>query len=419
VGPDVSQAISDPRRLAAVHASGLLDTPPEEPFDRLARLAAVALDAPLAFATIVDDRRSYWKSTVGVTGEDAPCEQSVEESFCQYVVGSGEALIVDDAATDPRTRDNQSVHDLGVAAWAGFPLRGPDGEVLGSFCVVDTRQRTWSERDVETLRTLAASAAGEIALRAAVVEERKARGRADTLARTLQESLLPPELPLVPGLELAAAFRPAGGGVELVGDFYDVFEDGRGQWHVLVGDVCGKGVEAAKLAALARYTVGATALGDAAPSTALRRLNEAVLRRHGVGGPFVTALHGRLAPREGGVDVVVCAAGHPPPLVRRAGGAVERLEAPGTLIGVLEELELHDVAARLGPGDALVLYTDGVTEARAGDGRLGEDGLAALVAGEDGGSAEALAGAVDQVAAVGNATQRDDAAVLVVRVPSR
>lgn len=416
---DVPQAISDLRRLDAVHASGLLDTPPEEPFDRLTRLAAAVLDAPLAFATIVDDRRSYWKSCIGVAGEDAPCEQSVEESFCQYVVGSGEALIVDDAATDPRTRDNPSVHDLGVAAWAGFPLRGPDGEVLGSFCVVDTRQRTWSERDVETLRTLAASASGEIALRAAVAQEREARGRADTLARTLQESLLPPELPLVPGLELAARFRPAGGGVELVGDFYDVFEDGRGQWHVLVGDVCGKGVEAAKLAALARYTVGATALGDAAPSTALRRLNEAVLRRHGVGGPFVTAVHGRLGPREGGVDVIVCAAGHPPPLVRRAGGTVERLEAPGTLIGVLETLELQDVEARLGPGDALVLYTDGVTEARTREGRLGEDGLAALLGDADGDSAEALAAAIDQGAAVGSATQRDDAAVLVVRVPAR
>ncbi|MCP9488858.1 MAG: SpoIIE family protein phosphatase [Solirubrobacteraceae bacterium MAG38_C4-C5] len=416
---DVSQAIADPRRLNAVHASGLLDTRPEEPFDRLTRLAATVLDAPLAFATIVDDRRSYWKSAIGVTGDDAPCENPVEESFCQYVVGSNEALIVDDATTDARTRDNPSVHSMGVAAWAGFPLHGPDGEVLGSFCVVDTKRRTWSERDVETLRTLAASAAGEIALRAAVAQERDARGRADTLARTLQESLLPPELSLVPGLELAARFRPAGRGVELVGDFYDVFEDGRGQWHVLVGDVCGKGVEAAKLAALARYTVGATALGNAEPSAALRRLNEAVLRRHGVGGPFVTAVHGRLAPREGGVDVVVCAAGHPPPLVRRAGGTVERLEAPGTLIGVLEKLELHDVEARLGPGDALVLYTDGVTEARNGDGRLGEDGLATLMGDADGGSAEALAAAIDQGVAAGNATQRDDAATLVVRVPLR
>ncbi len=415
---DVSQAISDPQRLGAVHASGLLDTPREEPFDRLTRLAAAALNAPLAFATIVDDRRSYWKSAIGVTGEDPSSENTVEEAFCQYVVGSNEALIVDDAATDPRTRDNPSVRSMGVAAWAGFPLRGPDGEVLGSFCVVDTKRRTWSERDVETLRTLAASASGEIALRAAVAREREARGRADTLARTLQESLLPPELPLVPGLELAARFRPAGAGVELVGDFYDVFQDGRGQWHVLVGDVCGKGVEAAKLAALSRYTVGAAVAADA-PSATLRRLNEAVLRRHGVGGPFVTAVHGRLAPREGGVDVVICAAGHPPPLVRRAGGTVERLEAPGTLIGVLETLELHDVEARLGPGDALVLYTDGVTEARTREGRLGEDGLAALLGDADGDSAEALVAALDQVAALGNVPQRDDAAVLVVRVPSR
>lgn len=416
---DVSQAVFDPRRLAAVHASGLLDTSSEEPFDRLTRLAAVVLDAPLAFATIVDERRSYWKSAIGLTGDDAPSQNSVEESFCQYVVGSNEALIVGDAASDPRTCDNPSVQSMGVAAWAGFPLRGPDGEVLGSFCVVDTKRRTWSQRDVETLRTLAAAAAGEVALRAAVAREREARERADTLARTLQESLLPPELPRVPGLELAARFRPAGGGSELVGDFYDVFEDGRGQWHVLIGDVCGKGVEAAKLAALSRYTVGAAALGDDAPSTSLRRLNEAVLRRHGVGGPFVTAVHGRLAPRGAGVDVAVCAAGHPPPLVRRADGAVERLDAPGTLIGVLETLELHDVQARLGPGDSLVLYTDGVTEARSADGRLEEGGLAGILAGADGESAEALAAAADEGAAAGDGVQRDDAAVLVVRVPLR
>ena len=416
---DVSQAIFDPRRLDAVHASGLLDTPSEEPFDRLTRLAAVVLDAPLAFATIVDERRSYWKSAIGLTGEDVPSQNPVEESFCQYVVGANEALIVDDAASDPRTCDNPSVQSMGVAAWAGFPLRDPDGEVLGSFCVVDTKRRAWSERDVETLRTLAAAAAGEIALRTAVAREREARARADTLARTLQDSLLPPELPCVPGLELAARFRAAGRGVELVGDFYDVFEDARGQWHVLIGDVCGKGVEAAKLAALSRYTVGAAALGDDAPSTSLRRLNEAVLRRHGVGGPFVTAVHGRLAPREGGVDMVVCAAGHPPPLVRRADGAVERLEAPGTLIGVLESLELQDVEARLGPGDALVLYTDGVTEARSGEGRLGEEGLAVLLASADGDSAEALAAAADEGAAGGAGAQRDDAAVLVVRVPLR
>ena len=117
--------------------------------------------------------------------------------------------------------------------------------------------------------------------------------------------------------------------------------------------------------------------------------------------------------------MVACAAGHPPPLVRRADGAVERLEAPGTLIGVLETLELHDVEARLGPGDAVVLYTDGVTEARSGEGRLGEEGLAVLLASADGDSAKALAAAADEGAAGGAGAQRDDAAVLVVRVPLR
>lgn len=170
----VPAAVRDPKRLAAVRASGLLDTAPEVPFDRLTALAATLLDAPLAFATIVDEQRSFWKSCVGIAeGEER--ENRVEESFCQYVVGSGRELLVGDAASDPRTRDNPSVDAMGIRAWAGFPLNTPGGAVLGSFCVVDTKPRKWTARDVEVLATLAGAASSEIALRAAAT-------RAQTLA---------------------------------------------------------------------------------------------------------------------------------------------------------------------------------------------------------------------------------------------
>src|SRR4051812_8198319 len=152
----------------------LLDTGPEEPFDRLARTAASVLDAPLAFVTVVDERRSFWKSCIGVDAPDPEDRQNpVEESFCQYLVGSRAELLVGDAAADPRTRDNPSVEKMGVRAWAGFPLWSPDGQVLGSFCVVDTEPRRWTARDAEVLRTLAAAASGEVALRGAVEDARR------------------------------------------------------------------------------------------------------------------------------------------------------------------------------------------------------------------------------------------------------
>ena len=172
--------IADPERLAAVARTRLLDTDPEEPFDRLARLAATLLDAPYAFVTVVDDRRSFWKSAVGLEGTGIVTRSlTVAESFCQYVVGTGDRLIVDDAARDPRTHDNPTIETLGVAAWAGFPLVAPTGEVLGSFCVVDTRTRHWTDQDVHVLETLTAAAAGEVALHIALQDERAARERAD------------------------------------------------------------------------------------------------------------------------------------------------------------------------------------------------------------------------------------------------
>ncbi len=229
--------IFDPNRLAAVGASGLVDTASEEAFDRLARLAVALLEVPLAFVTVVDDRRSWYKSCIGLPAT-ADRSGPVEESFCQCVIGADEALIVDDAAADPRTRDNRAIKTMGVAAWAGFPVRATTGEVLGTMCVVDTVPHHWSERDIQVLDTLAAAASGEIALRVALADERSARvemeaaaqananlsaglresnDRLSALARILQTSLLPPHLPAVPGIDVAACYAPAGGATTLSG----------------------------------------------------------------------------------------------------------------------------------------------------------------------------------------------------------
>lgn len=173
-------------RLAAVRSTGLLDTGPEEPFDQLARLAKRLLGTPFAFVTVVDDRRSFWKSCVGVSG--GARENPVGESFCQYVVTSGEPLVLGDVRGDAMTRENPSISSMGVVAWAGYPVRTPDGQVLGTFCVVDTVPRVWSGDDRELLATLAGAASTEVALRLTAAEARDARAVAE--ARAVRQDLL-------------------------------------------------------------------------------------------------------------------------------------------------------------------------------------------------------------------------------------
>ncbi len=155
------ERLTDRQRLDAVAASGLLDTPAETGFDRIAALAARLLDTPYAFITVVDDARSFWKAAVG-EGLDVR-ETSIEASFCQYVIGTDDAFLVEDAQTDYRTIGNPSIESMGVRAWAGVPLRAPDGEALGTVCVVDVNARTWGPNDTAVLAELALIAADEIA----------------------------------------------------------------------------------------------------------------------------------------------------------------------------------------------------------------------------------------------------------------
>jgi phosphoserine phosphatase RsbU/P len=348
----VPAAIFEPSRLEAVRATRLLDTPAEVAFDRLADMAGTLLDAPYALVTLVDENRSFWKSCIGI-GPDGPRQNAVEESFCQYVVGSGEKLIVGDTRADPRTRDNPSIEAMGVLAWAGYPVFGAKGEVLGTFCVVDTRTRDWTDRDERVLEALSEAASREIALR--------------TLARSLQASLLPPSLPAVPGIDIAARYAPAGDGTEVVGDFYDVFALGEDCWGVVIGDVCGKGVEAAKVTAMARHTIRAAARADPDPAKVLGLLNETMA---GAGLPeslFLSAQFGLLRTEGTGARLRLSSAGHPMPILRRADGGVEEVQVRGTLLGLVDDPPLAPIDLELAPGDTLLLYTDGVTEARGGD----------------------------------------------------
>ncbi|MFN2616760.1 MAG: SpoIIE family protein phosphatase [Thermoleophilaceae bacterium] len=257
-----------------------------------------------------------------------------------------------------------------------------------------------------------------LVLAAVITERRQIEDTVEYIAGTLQESLLPSTLPEVPGVESAVGFRPAGERHLVGGDFYDLFESGDGSWAAVIGDVCGKGAPAAAVTGLARYTLRAAAAHERLPSRILGLLNEAILHQRSP-GEFCTVAYTRLDLDGGsGVQATVASGGHPLPLVLRAGGGVEAAGEYGTLLGVTGEPELADHTIDLAPGDALVLYTDGLTDAYAPGRILTSGDLVTVLEACTGGDAAAIAGAIQrEVLDSTEAEPRDDIALLVLRVP--
>lgn len=167
--------VRDPSRLAALRRAALLDTPAEESFDRLTRLAARLLSAPVALVSLVDADRQFFKSCVGLPEPWATVRETpLSHSFCQHAVATRAPLLIEDAREHPLVRENAAIRDLGVIAYLGVPLITPEGYELGSFCVIDTRPRQWTEEELHTVKDLAASVLAEIELRVTVGELRRA-----------------------------------------------------------------------------------------------------------------------------------------------------------------------------------------------------------------------------------------------------
>lgn len=289
------------------------------------------------------------------------------------------------------------------------------GRVLGGITLVVTGNRRSYDADDQALLDNIASRAATAIDTANLFDSRS------EVARALQQTLLPPALPEIPGVDLWADYRVADAGIEIGGDFYDVFESGEG-WHVVVGDVCGKGPAAAAVTGLFRHTLRAVApaAGDGGPAAVLSATNDAILDQID-DTRFATAVLVSLTPGRGGATARVACGGHPRPALLRADGTVERVDATGTLLGVLPSPPLQQVELELGPGDALVLYTDGVTEARNGPEQFGEARLlASLEGGTDLSTARDVTGRV--VGAVDAFRDpdagADDIAVVAIRVPS-
>ncbi|HZQ26204.1 MAG TPA: SpoIIE family protein phosphatase [Acidimicrobiales bacterium] len=287
------------------------------------------------------------------------------------------------------------------------------GRTLGVISLVATESgRVYSEDDLALAMDLARRAA--VAIDNARLYEERSR-----VAEALQASLLPPRQPDIPGFDLAVRYRPVGRGAEIGGDFYDVFETAAGDWSVVIGDVCGKGTEAAAITGLARDTIRGLSLRERSPARVLAVLNEAIRRRDDVDeGRFLTVALSRFARADDGAHLRVASGGHPLPLVVRSDGQVAEVGTHGLMLGLFPEVDLEDVAVELRPGDTVVFFTDGVTEERGEGGMFGEARLRAVLSTVAGEHPETVAQSVlDAVDAWQPGPAHDDMAVVALRVP--
>ncbi len=304
------------------------------------------------------------------------------------------------------------LRELGAYSILCVPLLAR-AKTLGAITLVSSNPgRRYDEEDLALAENLAYRCA------LAMDNARLHRERTN-IARAFQRSLLPPHLPEIPGVEVGAEYLPLGEETEVGGDFYDLIDTDYDSWVCAIGDVRGKGAEAAAVTALARYTIRAVVLDRDTPSEILGVLNEAMLRQL-PSDRFCTVACARLEPQDDspGVGLTISRAGHPPPLLLHGDGSIEEIGCPGKALGVFPDAELTDARLRLMDGDTLVLYTDGITEARSPDGSFfGEERLRSLLRSCAGLGAPAIAERLQNgVLEFQEGYPHDDLAVLVLRV---
>jgi serine phosphatase RsbU (regulator of sigma subunit) len=336
------------------------------------------------------------------------------ESGAANVIRTGELEIAEDvshevikaAAQDPEHL--RLLEDLNVRHYVIAPLKAPDGVIGALTFVLGDSGRRFEPSDMQLITSLAARAALHIQNSRLYTERLK-------IAEVLQAGLRPRALPRIRGVELAARFRPAGDELEVGGDFYDVFPAEDGTWAFIIGDVSGKGAEAASVTALTRHTLRTASLLGSDPAADLTLLNRAMVAdstEH-----FCTVFCGRVRHEAGGLHCRFANGGHVPPLLLRRDGILEEVEGGrGPLVGLFSDANYQEATLRLEPGDLLLMYTDGVTEVRRREVARGERDLRVTLAGSVGRSAEEVVTGVEHKAVeLLGGRSRDDMALLAIK----
>jgi serine phosphatase RsbU (regulator of sigma subunit) len=322
------------------------------------------------------------------------------------------AVDMPDDILDAISSDEQHLEmfkELNYASHMCVPLKAR-GRVLGALTLVSAGSgRRFGQSDL--------ALAEEFGRRAALaIDNARLYSERDHVARALQSSLLPPSLPEIPGAGVTARYQAAGEGNEVGGDFYHVFQVDEHAWWFAIGDVSGKGPEAAAIAGLARHTLRALALEERSPQRLLTTLHETLMIGDST-GEFCTVCCALLQPNPNGARLSIACGGHPPPIIRRADGAIELASASGPLLGMPVELAFVEQSLDLAPGDLFVLYTDGVTEAHYRNRPMfGPERLVEVIEHAPD-EVDAVADAIlAAVTSYGPAEPRDDVAVVVGRI---
>jgi PAS domain S-box-containing protein len=411
------------QRLAFLaHAGLMLDVSLdlEETMRRLAGLTVPEL-AELAVIDLQDDDGSIRGGVVATASDprdatlleqmrhDHPLDPDGEHPVAQ-VLRSGHAMLLPEMSPESLREYAQGgehyelMMRLRYRSAIVVPL-AVRGRTIGALSLLRMQDESpYDKHDLLLAETLGRRAA-------LALENARLYASTRHIARTLQQSLLPRAMPEIPGVHLAARYRAAAEGQDVGGDFYDAFPIGDDRWGIAIGDVCGKGPEAAALTALARYTIRAVA--DRGPADVLALLNDAVLREQGTDERFLTALFAELTARGDDLLLEVAVGGHPAPFVVRAAGAVEPVAVQGPLVGVMPRITYTPVQVELSVGDKLVLYTDGLADARAPRVVLSEEDLAQLLMDSRDLDGQELAQYLESRATEGEEA-RDDIAILVL-----
>jgi phosphoserine phosphatase RsbU/P len=443
-------------RLAQVAQYLGLHTEDAGVYDQVAALAARLFDAPMAKVTLVGRDDVHLLAAHGFDGGDGRIPRT--DAVCELVVSGQVGRLVSDVRAHPRVADRAFVRRWQIRFYACASIVGPNGLRLGTVTVMDTEPRSASDEQLGMLADLAAVVAKQLDMalssqsslrsqqrdrdearrdrddaqrdrdqartdRDTAIRDRDSaeqeRDLVEAYATTLQSTLLPPTLPRIDGAALAAHFRPASLR-HVGGDFYDVFPLADDSWGFFIGDVVGHGVDAAVATSLIRYTLRSASWHYDDPARVLSELNAVMM---GELNPrrTCTVITGtiRSHPAREGLYVTLGTGGHQPALLLDADDATaaEIRPSSGMLIGAIDDAEFSSCSVWLRPGRTLLLFTDGIVEARRGEEAFDVDGLAAFA------RQRAHLSAREQVADLATLATKlepdDDVAMLVLQASAR